>query len=184
MEISIAQTFTFVYILYWVNANTIQVKRSYVDACEQFWKEAPVRWNYKTINNVQKLTTTSDAEKYISSLLDIWEIKGKNGANQFINTLKLNARYVGSSSTDYRDGIYEIGGQTGQATFIYVMIHKQSSDITITHSYHHVDETMTGSNSVYAPLAKDITIDWLKWKAWDTLAGMLPFNVAPQIKYI
>ena len=181
MGISIAQTIIFLGILHLANANAISVKRSYVDECERFWKEAPVSWNYKVISNVQKLTTVFDAEQYISRLLDVWGIKGKDGAHQFIDTLKLNAKFIGEASADYKEGTYEIGGQKGQATFIYVMIHRDSSKIAITHSYHHVVENMIGSNFVYTPLAKDITIEWLKWKAWDTLKGMLPSHVAPQI---
>jgi hypothetical protein len=185
MGIFIAQTFIFVNLLHLGNTNIISVKQSYVNTCEKFWKEAPVTWNYKVINNVQKLATTYDAQQYITKLLDIWEIRGKDGANQFIDTLKLNAEYIssGPAAGDYIDGTYEIGGKKGQATFIYVMMYKESSRIAITYSYHHVDENLIGSNYVYAPLAKDITIDWLKWKAWDTLKGMLPSNIAPQIKW-
>jgi hypothetical protein len=183
MGISIAQTFIFVSILHLGNANKIAVKRSYVDSCEKFWKEAPVVWNYNVMNNVQKLATVSDAKQYISGLSNIWGIQGKDGAHQFIDTLKLNAQFIGTASGDYKEGTYEIGGQQGHATFIYVMIHRDSSKIAITYSYHHVDENMIGSNSVYTSLAKDITIEWLKWKAWETLKGMLPYDVVPEIAW-
>ncbi|CAF1514686.1 unnamed protein product, partial [Rotaria sp. Silwood1] len=184
MRSLINQTFIFVFLLSLVGSREVKkLKRSYIDECERFWQQAPVTWKHDVINGAKKLITVADAKQYISSLSEIWQIEGKHGANQFIATLKLNTEHVGIASSEYWDGHYAISGQNGEVTYIFVVIHSESSSISVTFSYHHLTENMIGSNSVYTPYAKDITIEWLKWKALENIQSMVPSNIAPTIEW-
>ncbi|CAF3533840.1 unnamed protein product, partial [Rotaria socialis] len=143
---------------------TVQISRQYVNTCEKFWRDAPVQWDHKVVNNSRSLHTVADAKRYIDQMANIWKIRGRPGADEFINTLHLNAEYIGAAAQEYIDGKYQIGGQNGTATYIYVVISNESNQIVVTFTYHHLVESLTG-NSVYTSYAKDITIDWLNWKA-------------------
>ena len=97
--------------------------------------------------------------------------------------MHINASFDGLGPGEYKEAKYEIGGRNGTATYIYVVINRETSNnITVTFSYNYLEESLTG-NTVYTSYAAEITLDWLKWKACTSLQGMLPWNVAPRINW-
>ncbi|CAF3842218.1 unnamed protein product [Rotaria magnacalcarata] len=108
---------------------------------------------------------------------------GQRDADQFIETLHLYASLDGPGTGEHKEAIYQIGGTHGTATYIYVVINRESSNnITVAFSYNYLTESLTGSTS-YTSYAGEITLDWLKWKACTSLQGMLPWSIAPKINW-
>lgn len=58
-------------------ASTISVRRSYVDECERFWRNASVKWDHKDIHTSKTLSSESKAKEYIDTMVKIWNIRGK-----------------------------------------------------------------------------------------------------------
>jgi hypothetical protein len=163
---------------------TLGLRRAYIDECERCWRETPgIKWDHKVINHAKTLANSNDAKRYINGIAQIWDISNKPGGTQFVQTLHLNADIVGQSSEDYMDGHYEIKGQKGECTYIYVVINNEQGKIQITGTYHHLEEDLVDSKHWYTSYAKEITIDWLKWKAVQGLQSMLPNNIAPSINW-
>ena len=178
------QMLIFILLLPLVNStNSIAIRKSYVDICEKFWENAPVKWKHNVINNAKQLKTHNDAKKYIDDLRMSWKIQGKDGADEFIKQLQLNAKYDGLAANEFIDGEYVTGGQEGELTYIYVIMHVDRGDIAVTFSYHHIEENLIGSKYGYASQAKDITVEWLRWKAWESVRSLAP-KFAPEITWV
>lgn len=160
----------------------VQINRQYVNTCEDFWRRASVTWNHKTAKNSKVLSSVNEAKSYITATASTWHIDDKPGGPEFIRTLLLNTEHSGTSGTEYTDAEYKIGGRDGTATYIYVVVGNQNGSILVAFSYHHLTESLT-DNSTYTSYAAEITLDWLKWKACESLHGMLSADIAPQIRW-
>lgn len=160
----------------------VLINRNHVDTCEKFWRNGCVTWKHKTVQNSKCLASVTEAKTYINGTASNWNIMDKPNGQQFINTLLLNAELSGNSSTDYVDAEYKVGGTDGTATYIYVIVANQNGKILVAFSYHHLTESLT-NGYVYTQYAEQITIDWLKWKACETLQGILSANLAPRIQW-
>ena len=160
----------------------VQIKRQYVNTCEDFWRKASVTWDHKTAKNVKTLSNVKDAQTYITAIANTWQIDEKPGGPEFIRTLLLNAEFSGTSSSEFINAEFKVGGKDGTATYIYVVVGNTNGSVVVAFSYHHLTESLT-DNSIYTSYAAEITLDWLKWKACESLQGMLSANTAPRIEW-
>jgi hypothetical protein len=162
---------------------TISIRRAYIAECERFWQEATVKWTHNNVNNTKTLTSVQDAKAYIDTASSIWEIDGTRAGRIFIATLKINCEHVGSSASEHISAEYKAGSQEGTCKYILVVVYNKDGRISVASSYHDIDENLHGSNSVYTVHAADITTNWLKSKAVESMRGTVPTFAMPKIDY-
>ena len=162
---------------------TISIRRAHIAECERFWQEAPVKWTHNNVNNTKTLTSVQDAKAYIDTASGIWEIQATKTGRMFIGTLKLNCEHVGSAASEHISAEYKAGGQEGTCKYILVVVYNKDGRISVASSYHDIDESLHGSDSVYTTHAAAITTDWLKSKAVESIRGTVPSCAMPRIVY-
>ncbi|CAF1113964.1 unnamed protein product [Rotaria magnacalcarata] len=160
----------------------IHIRRVYVEECERFWKEAPVKWTHNKLTNSKTLTSVADAKSYIDLCLKGWELNlSERNDRLFINNLYCDCEQACASATEHSTAQYVSGSQQGTCKYILVIVNNNNGKITVGYAYHDIKEDMRGSNCVYREYDDVITKHWLKLKSIESLREILPSNAVPSI---
>ncbi|CAF1615066.1 unnamed protein product [Didymodactylos carnosus] len=164
-------------------SNEYRVKRYNVDQCERDWAKAGINKNHTTVNNSKVLNNVNDGQRYLNGLGRILKIDKVDGGQEFIQTLCLNIEFDGTGATEFKQMEFRVGTKHGTATYLLVATNvDQNMKVTVCYSYHYIDEHLL-SNKIFTLQATDMTLDWLRAKACESLKAMLPEHAAPKLIY-
>ncbi|CAF3621536.1 unnamed protein product [Rotaria socialis] len=164
-------------------ANEFRVKRAYVEACEEDWLNRPWSKNHTSYNSSKVLNNIADGRRYLQGLGYILNLNNADGWNTFERTLCFNIELSGPSATEFKQLEFKLHGKNGTSTYLLVATNVDyCNKVTVCYAYHHIDEHIQ-DNAVFTMHAADMTLHWLRAKSCESLAAILPRNVAPRLIY-
>ncbi|CAF1027924.1 unnamed protein product [Rotaria sp. Silwood1] len=163
--------------------NEIRVKRAYVDACERHWSQKSLSNDHTSFNSLKVLDSKKDGKQYLNGLGNILNLSGADGWDMFQRTLCFNIEFSGASATEFKQLEFKVGGKHGIATYLLVATNVDYTDkVTVCYAYHHINQRILDYGRFTLETA-DMTLDWMRAKSCQSLAAMLPPNMAPQLIY-
>ncbi|CAF1535291.1 unnamed protein product [Rotaria magnacalcarata] len=164
-------------------ANEFHVKRAYVEACERNWSKQSSSKNHTSFNSIKLLNNIADGKRYLQGLGYILNLNNADGWNTFERTLCLNIELSGPSATEFKQLEFKIGGKNGTATYLLVATNVDCCNkVTVCYAFHHINEHILDHGGFTLRTA-DVTLDWMRAKSCESLAAMLPRDVAPRLIY-
>ncbi|CAF4099020.1 unnamed protein product [Rotaria sp. Silwood1] len=163
--------------------NEIRVKRAYVDACERHLSQKGLLKDHTSFNSSRVLNSISDGKAYLNGLGKILNLSSADGWNMFQRSLCFNIEFSGASATEYKQLEFKVGGKYGTAIYLLVATHVDyRHNVTVCYVYHHINQHIL-DDRMFTMYTADMTLDWLRAKSCQSLANMLPSNLAPQLIY-
>ncbi|CAF1236685.1 unnamed protein product [Rotaria sordida] len=140
--------------------------------------------NTKTLQDgVANDIIRQNGKRYLQGLGRILNLSNADGWGMFQATLCYNIEFTGASATEFKQLEFRVGGKNGTATYLLVATNVDNNQkVTVCYAYHHIDQYILDYGGFTLQTA-DITLDWMRAKSCESLATMLPSNLAPQLIY-
>ncbi|CAF2576977.1 unnamed protein product [Rotaria sp. Silwood2] len=163
--------------------NEIRVKRAYIDAYERHSSQNSLSRDHTCFSSFKELNNKADGKQYLQGLGRILNLSGADGWNTFQETLCFNIEFSGAGATEFKQLEFRVGGRNGTATYLLVATNVDNScKVTVCYAYHHINQHIRDHGGFTMQTA-DITLDWMRAKSCQSLATLLPPNLAPQLIY-